>query len=122
MRHHEPGKGLQRKGRTQEPCEASALHPSLVPPTLLLTACRDNCYLGTEPEVLRAMRRANGMEGLVSTLGGLQHVSKVTDLREQLVTSYNHEVRRDQGIQGLCAGTAPSAIVGSERDLHSVRC
>lgn len=98
MLHHEPGKGLRRKGRTQEPYEASALHPSLVPPTLLLTACRDNCYLGTEPEVLRAMRRANGMEGLVSMLGGLQHVSKVTDLREQLVTSYNNEVRRGQGI------------------------
>ena len=98
MLHHEPGKGLRRKGRTQEPYEASALHPSLVPPTLLLPACRDNWYLGTEPEVLRAMRRATGMEGLVSMLGGLQHVSKVTDLREQLVTSYNHEVRRGQGI------------------------
>lgn len=43
--------------------------------------------------MLRATRRDDGMEGLVGILGGLQCVSKVTDLREQLVTSYNHEAR-----------------------------
>lgn len=78
--------------------QVSATHsPSRCPPP------RDNCYLGTELEVLRATRCANGMESLVSMLGSLQCISKVTDLREQLMTSYNHEARRGQGTQGLCA-------------------
>ena len=43
------------------------------------------------------------MEGLVGILGGLQCVSKVTDLREQLVTSYNHEARlRSGGTRLVC--------------------
>lgn len=86
------GRGAGAGKRRQAPHEASALRPRSGPPTLL-AAARDNCYLGTEFEVLRATRRDDGMEGLVGILGGLQCVSKVTDLREQLVTSYNHEAR-----------------------------
>ncbi|CAI9166059.1 unnamed protein product [Rangifer tarandus platyrhynchus] len=81
----------------------SALRPRSGPPTLL-AAARDNCYLGTELEVLRATRRDDGMEGLVGILGGLQHVSKVTDLREQFVTSYNHEASRQRPVSLLMAG------------------
>ncbi|CAN0281375.1 unnamed protein product [Rangifer tarandus platyrhynchus] len=74
------------------PAQTPPPRPLLSPKGLKLQA-RDNCYLGTELEVLRATRRDDGMEGLVGILGGLQHVSKVTDLREQFVTSYNHEAR-----------------------------
>ena len=99
MEGQDPGRG---DGHCEMllPFTPGQCHPlsfSLPPPP------RDNCYLGTELEVLRATRCANGMESLVSMLGGLQCISKVTDLREQLMTSYNHEARRGQGTQGLCA-------------------